>query len=347
MYATRSLMAQSETDSETSSMTHHTTARRVGPMTRMRPTTQALLRQATIHTRHKRIQPSRFTLAWLDQWSRKRLQVAYAPSTWARRTMLEKNWTMFRETMTLPPTSATTIRFFTWLSTNLLDSSLLTYTTTFMAMHPELRSTETDAYIRAIRVTQGLRQTHIVRPLTPDEAYKILSQLPGPLQLAFFLAWKTASRWADVAALRPCDLFPLNPYELVILFPLTKATRLRPFRPDLLVHLVHRTPMYNLLEKLSRIPRKGPITRVSGSQLNILMRRILSDKTVSTRSIKKGAADVLMAAAATNQVSLETVGHVLKHAGTPHPIPDQTVRYTTDKVSLAVAMGTGVATALL
>ena len=111
-----------------------------------------MARQATPYTRHKRLPPNRYTLAYLDLWSQRRLQVAYAPSTWARRTYLQKNWEHFRTMMGLPPTSATAIRFFTWLSTNLLDSSLLTYATTFLAMHPDFKSTDTEAYIRGIRV---------------------------------------------------------------------------------------------------------------------------------------------------------------------------------------------------
>lgn len=316
--------------------------------TRTTPTLSSQMKQTQVpHIRRKRKAPNAFTIAQLDLLTKKRLQVAYAPSTWARRTMLQKNWEEFTATTGLPSTPQTALRFFTWLSTNLLDSSLLTYATTFLGMHPELKSSDTEMYVRGIRVAQGLRQTHVVRPLTKREAYQLLMALPWPLQLAFFLAWKTASRWADVAALRPADLIPMGPHELTILFPLTKATRLRPFRPDLLVHLVHKDPIDRILHRLSKLPKRCPITRTTAPQMNVIMRRILKDKTVSTRSIKRGAADVLMNAAAQKLLPLETVGHLLKHAGTPHPLPDQTIRYTSDKASLAVAMGSGTATSLL
>ena len=297
--------------------------------------------------RTKRKPPAMYDLRTIDAITTKRLKGAFAPSTWSRREMLRNNYDTFTEAFQLPHTSQTAMRFFSWLSTNLLDSSLLTYTTTFLAMHPELKSADTAMYLRAIKTAFGLRPSSSARPLTPEEVYRILDALPPPIQLVFFIAWKTASRWADAKALCPADIIPINQYEAAICFPITKATYMRPFRPDLLVHLVHRFPITELLAQMSRMNPCKPITNITTSGLNTLMRRILNDKSVSTRCIKKGAADLLVRRVAEGRLHLDTVGRLLKHAKTPQLIHDTSVRYTTNKATMAIAMGSGVATFLL
>lgn len=297
--------------------------------------------------RHKRKPPATYELRTLDALTAKRLKGAFAPSTWNRREMLRSNYHLFTEAFQLPHTSQTAMRFFSWLSTNLLDSSLLTYTTTFLAMHPELKSADTAMYIRAIKTAFGLRPSSSARPLTQEEVYRILAALPPPVQLIFFIAWKTASRWADAKALCPGDIIPINQYEAAICFPITKATYMRPFRPDLLVHLVHKFPITELLAQISTVNPCKPITAVTTMALNKMMRNILGDPTVSTRCIKKGAADHLIQHVASGHLQLDVVGRLLKHAKTPQLIHDTSVRYTTDKATMAVAMGSGQATYLL
>ena len=315
-----------------------------GCTTGQRSTTDAAVPQ---RPRLKRKSPSAFQLATLDLITHRRLKGAYAPSTWQRREMLSRNFKEFVQAFQLPHTSETALRFFSWLSTNLLDSSLLTYTTTFLAMHPNLKSVETQMYIRAIKTAFGLRPSTSARPFTPEEIHKILQELPPPVQLAFYIAWKTASRWADVKALCPCDVIPINSYEAAICFPITKATYMRPFRPDLLVHLVSDFPIDELLAQMTRLPPYKPITNVTTAILNKLLRKILQDPKVSSRCIKKGAADHLIKQVALGRLQLDVVGRLLKHAKTPQIIGDTSVRYTTDKATMAVAMGSGQATSLL
>ena len=297
--------------------------------------------------RHKRKPPASFDLRTLDALTAKRMKGAFAPSTWNRREMLRSNYQLFTEAFQLPHTSQTAMRFFSWLGTNLLDSSLLTYTTTFLAMHPEVKSADTAMYIRAIKTAFGLRPSSSARPLTQEEVYIILEALPPPVQLIFFIAWKTASRWADAKALCPTDIIQINQYEAAICFPITKATYMRPFRPDLLVHLVHKFPIKELLAQMSTCNPCKPITSVSTMGLNKMMRSILKDRNVSSRCIKKGAADLLIKHVATGHLQLDVVGRLLKHARTPQLIHDTSVRYTTDKATMAIAMGSGQATFLL
>lgn len=202
-------------------------------------------------------------------------------------------------------------------------------------------------YVRAIKTAFGLRPSSSARPLTPEEVFRIMETLPPPVQLVFFIAWKTASRWGDAKALCPMDIIEISPYEAAVCFPITKATYMRPFRPDLLVHLVSSFPITGLLAQMSRLPPHKPITKTSTAQINKAMRAALRDPTVSSRGIKKGACDHLMKQVAQGRVQIDVVGRLLKHAKTPQIIGDTSVRYSTDKATMAVAMGSGQATSLL
>lgn len=299
------------------------------------------------HVRSRRKAPHLFSMTKLDAITNTRMEGAYARTTWKRRALLDREWQRFKLETHQEPTSTTAVRFFSWLSTNLLDTSLHTYVTTFLAMHPELKTTETKTYLRAIKKMGGLRPSSEVPGLTKEEAYKVMHACPPPLQLIFFIAWKTASRWADVRALRPQDIVQVAPNQAAILFPCTKATWVRPFRPDLFVHLIHKSDITYLLKQVQNLNPGRPIVNVSTQQITTLMRKVLKKKNVSSRSIKKGAADTLMTAAAQGALPVDVVGRLLKHAKTPQLLHDTSCRYTTNKAMLAVALGSGQATKLL
>lgn len=300
-----------------------------------------------VRTRSRRKPPNTYSMKHLDAITTKRMQGAYARSTWARREMLDRQWETFRRDTHQNPTSTTAVRFFSWLSTNLLDTSLHTYVTTFLAMHPELKTQETRTYLRAIKRMNGLRPSSAVPGLTMEEAYRIMAACPPPLQLVFFIAWKTASRWGDVMSLTPSDIAQINENEAAVMFPATKATWMRPFRPDLLVHIVHREDITRLMAQVRHLHPHRPIVKTTTQQITAIMRKVLGKATISSRSIKRGAADILMSAAAEGLLPVEVAGRLLKHVRTPQLLSDTSVRYTTNKTALAVALGSGRATRIL
>lgn len=288
--------------------------------------------------------PAEFSPEDLDKSVHRTLKAGYARSTWRRREMIRRWWVLFTSKFPDP----TALRFFAWLKSNgILLSTLHTYATTFLAMHPTLKTAETALYLRALGRSGAFRPTRQAKPLTVQEASTLFERLSRASKWGLFLAWKTASRWSDVARLRKQDVIVLNNNELVITFPLTKSTALRPFRPDLYVHVVHRTGMAPFISYLRSLRNNSPITSTSGKVLLHQMRTILGDPTVGTHSLKRGAVQLLMKEAARGKLSPETVGRLAKHATTSQRLQDQTVRYVGDPVSLAVTLGTGAATALI
>lgn len=288
--------------------------------------------------------PSNFSRAALNAKAEKIMKGAFAESTWRRRRALQKWWETFCSQIDSP----TPVTFFAWLMSNgIMASTMLTYANTFLAIFPHLKTTDTQLFLRALARDGGHRATFQARPLSQDQVQMLYDHIPLSHRMGLFLAWKTASRWSDVFRLRRADIFPISETELVISFPLTKSTALRPYRPDLLVHLVHDTGLNEFYQFLLSKKPKQPLIPVTSPQMLRVLRKSTGDVTVGTHSIKRGAVQLLMDAAAQGTIEPALIGRLAKHANSIQVIPDQTVRYTSNPVSTAVALGTGQATALL
>lgn len=268
------------------------------------------------------------------------MQGAYADSTWRSRRMITKWWTAFKTEMARP----TGVLFLAWLKSNgILDSSVLTYARTFLAVFPEWNDDEMKMFMRALARRGGLRPTTQATPLTQQIAQKVYNSLPMDAKMGFFLAWKTASRWADISRVTRNDIVPINNQECVIKFPDTKATALRPFRPDLFVHVVHPeglTKLYGYLKKKKRL------TTWNTNKIRQAI-KMRTGPSYGAHSIKRGALQVLAQAAADGKISMTIVARLAKHAETLQQLPDQTVRYIASPVHVAMAQQTGQATRIL
>eukprot|EP00759_Apiculatamorpha_spiralis_P019856 PhF_6_TR25532/c4_g1_i2/m.35757 len=182
-------------------------------------------------------------------------------------------------------------------------------------------------------------------PLCLHEMYRILSEMPIRLRIPTFLAWKTASRWSDVARLRKENITWLSEEEAIIHFVETKGAAFRPFRQDHIIHLIHAEPMNEVQRALEPLSPQSLITLVTSSEVNRYFRSMGLPYT--THSVKRGAMTVLMAAVRDDLLPLDLIPRMGKHLTKNPSLPDTTVRYLGDKVDLAVSLGTGLATCLL
>jgi hypothetical protein len=122
---------------------------------------------------------------------------AFAPSTWARYSYLNRLATQFCENMNQSMTQETVLLFFEWVSLGVSPPTLKTYAVSFLAMHPELKSREATVWLRSLTHHYGANKpTRQADPLTPADMRALMNQLPADPKWAVWLAWKTASRWA-------------------------------------------------------------------------------------------------------------------------------------------------------
>jgi len=197
-------------------------------------------------------------------------------------------------------------------------------------------------------------------PLAPTLLFQYTPCLQLSEQVALWLATKTASRWDDVASLQRVQITVLNETELLIEWHLgggTKSHRTQPFREDSVIVLRHlpRIPQWVISYLLTLTPEQR-ITKWTTRQAERFLATIpvpenqwhhgLNTK-FTAHSIKRHAADVLVAAAARKVIQLSTVSIMLKHKRRNPVLMDHTIRYVANKENIARAMETDIATALL
>ena len=128
----------------------------------------------------------------------------------------------------------------------------------------------------------------------------------------------------------------------------TKSSKVNPFRASGFVVIESPWALPILYNMISQLRKKGPadahITTCSTKQFDALMSKL--KLPWSGHSMKKGAANVVVQAAARGEVSIFLLPVLLKHTTTSE-LQSKTIRYIDDKVALARALGTQDATRLL
>lgn len=145
--------------------------------------------------------------------------------------------------LNLRPNETTMILCLEWMSKSVQPQTLLSYGLTLRRIFPNATGPALEDYLASLRVQVAAKGISQVDAMTRDEFIQAFTSLPPEAKWAFWLAWKTASRWADVMRVVSSNVIPTNrPDEVVVDFRhLTKASKTRPFRADMVV-LVRDNP---------------------------------------------------------------------------------------------------------
>ncbi|KAJ9468505.1 hypothetical protein DIPPA_27588 [Diplonema papillatum] len=204
-------------------------------------------------------------------------------------------------------------------------------------------------------LASSLRGAGAAIPLTQAEAIPrdtligwALRQSPS-ICLAAMLAWKTASRWSEVAALSRANFVLVTDTEVIIDWStLPKGRRGNPYSKSRMV--VVTGPLTEGIASLVRsLGGFRKLTQVSTDGLASLWRAEPAMRQYTAHSIKRGAVDHLVAAkAAGAQFPEHLISRLAKHVNETHPtVADMTIRYTTDPIPLARVLRTAEVTAHL
>ena len=272
-----------------------------------------------------------------------RLSKAFAPSTFARHSYLTRCFGTFLAHTELQPDQHSALMFLEWLSIGITIPTLRTYAVTFLSLYPHLKSMDSQVWLRSLTHFYGANvPSRQASPLTVAELQELLTHLPTDPKWAVWLAWKTASRWADVANLTPDDFTLVELNVLLVSFKdKTKGSHDRPFRPDLLVLV--EDPMVPQFMAWMRL--QNSLTTKTTVQLSRLMQEILA-RHVTAHSIKRGVLNFLATLVADGQLPVHIIPQLAKHA-VPWALPEKTVRYLSDKPAIAKMMGSREATKLI
>ena len=308
-----------------------------------------------------RAQPKRLTLRHAcpskrDEMVRKlcagiqaKLMLRFSQSTWDRRTYLNNTVCHFSENMNLDLSEKTILLALEWISASVTAGTLLTYATTLRAMFPTHGGETLDAYIQSLRKLSAKNPIKQAPPLTRAQFDHLMRILPENVKWAFWVAWKTASRWGECRLLSSKNTsFTASADEVVIDFKeLTKGSATRPFRMDLIVLIKDDPQRISDFRRYITKLRTAPLTSWTTTHLTTFLRNTFPGTQLSAHSPKRGAMQLVMEAAAAGLIPLGLAAQIAKHLGGQVVLPDTTVRYTTDRVALARANGSGSVTKLL
>ena len=308
-----------------------------------------------------RAQPKRLTLRHTcptkrDEMVRKlcagiqsKLMLRFSQSTWDRRTYLHNTVCHFSENMSLELSEKTILLALEWISASVTAGTLLTYATTLRAMFPAHGGETLDAYIQSLRKLSAKNPIRQAPPLTRAQFDHLMRILPETVKWAFWVAWKTASRWGECRLLSSKNTsFTALADEVVIDFKeLTKGSATRPFRMDLIVLIKDDPQRISDFRRYIAKIRTAPLTTWTTTHLTTFLRNTFPGSQLSAHSPKRGAMQLVMEAAAAGLIPMGLAAQIAKHLGGQVVLPDTTVRYITDRVALAKANGSGSVTKLL
>lgn len=284
----------------------------------------------------------------LDQISR-----MWASSTWRTRQSLWRRFEEFRSTQPASESLGMLMAMFveslevTPQTKHNYAKALSAVATRMQVMVPEVRM-----YTQGLLADGAGVPIEQAAPMTREQLNWIMSDpacpASAPERMAIFVAWKTASRWDDVAQLTKESFLVLRDDEIIIDWAQhTKSSRLDPFRPSRWTVIRHRLPLSALSKFVQNLPAGAKFTSLTTTRLTGLLHAYQPTANLSAHSIKRGAATVLAQAALEGRLDLTLLPLVLKHQTALPALPATTLRYIADGPLIARTLRTQDATLLL
>lgn len=235
-----------------------------------------------------------------------------------------------------------------------IPSTRLTYTKALVAIAHRLgeRTYLTGMYQTGLRALGAEVATNQAPPLRSEHLQavqlRLREQRNGDRALAaFYIAWKSASRWDEISRLTGASFVHISTDEIIVHWGSeTKASRLNPNRSDSLVVIKNTdgNPRW-IVDLLQKLEPDELLTTWPTDRMAAFLRTI--DSRLSAHSIKAGALAVLLQALEHNLVTWEIVQRIAKHR-IAADVSSTTIGYVKrNLVTLARALQTSKATSLL
>lgn len=237
------------------------------------------------------------------------------------------------------------------VSMNVSVQTKHTYIRNFITIFRKLEWTHQELTLldTALRTQGCLVPMTQAKPMTQADAQKLFRSLPTPHNYLVMLAWKTASRWDEIARLTPHSFLQSdNPMEIIIYFGSeTKASRTRPFRPDLFAVIrgaYTKELQAFLYPRIRTTSPHQPLFPIPTATI----REMLDPWGYSAHSMKRGAILHLLHVLPEGSPHLSLLPLLGKHAPHYHVLNDMEIRYGAEhQIGAARHLGTGILTCLL
>lgn len=207
--------------------------------------------------------------------------------------------------------------------------------------------TQLTMYDTALRASGALIPMHQAVPLTREDLLTVIENVSPMVRMSLLLAWKTASRWDEIARLTAKSILSQNPTEIILYFGQeTKTSRTTLFRPDLFAVITGQDTQelhQFLLERRDLIPKDKPLIPIRTEEIT----ELLLPYGFSAHSLKRGAILALYKSIPVGDPRIPLIPLLAKHAPHFHALPTITCRYVDEHTVVARHLGTGLLTCLL
>lgn len=280
---------------------------------------------------------------------------AWADSTWQDRCYLIKRYAHFTRTTPLPGDTSEGMAVAAFVEATAVSlASRLQYAKTLHAVLSQITQQEAlvdlKFYMAGLRASGAMIPTRQAQPATKAQVATIMAAAPTVgLRVATWLAWKSASRWGDIAGLKATQVKEISPNELLVSWgQSTKTGRQNPFTVSGWTLIRHTTVIPPEYVKYIKERGTQPLTTITTDQFDKWVKTVQGCEQLTAHSLKRGALTHLLQCAADGKLRIDRIATIAKHAHLGHDaLPATTLRYVADTVALARALGTHEATVLL
>lgn len=281
----------------------------------------------------------------------------WASSTWSNRLYLVERLTEFRVQHNLQQDNSDLALDWSILlfvqATEVSPASKLTYVKSLAALYRR-QGRELPLCSLLATALQGTATipTHQAIPATDHHVDRMMMRAvmeshPN-LELAIFIMWKTASRADEVLRLTKEQIISASPEMIVVEWlSKTKTTRLDPWRTSAWTVIMHEAPMTHYVDIINNLQPEEPILDWTTPQFAAWMNRDEATKHLTAQSIKRGALTILSHMVLGGLLDISLIPRLAKHKVEFDVFPTTTLRYLSDRVTLARLLRTQEATKLL
>ncbi|ESS59521.1 hypothetical protein TCDM_12239 [Trypanosoma cruzi Dm28c] len=245
----------------------------------------------------------------------------WAPSTWEQRMSLAGQFTTFCRTHERTMNEASCAAFLMAIL-DVAPSTRLRYARMLRSML-EMYRTPLDMMILGLQKVAARSETKQARPLTKEEMTQVIrSRTDWKERVVLRLAWITASRWSEIAALSPNNFTLERDGSLILDWSVApKTAKADPHRASRFVR-IRGQDAFEIIMLCRTLQENEKLTNITNAQVE----RALAPWNATAHSIKRGALRHAAPIVETHNFDPHVISQLAKHVD-PFDLPQNTVRY--------------------
>jgi hypothetical protein len=203
-------------------------------------------------------------------------------------------------------------------------------------------------YMAGLRNSGALVPTTVAASASPTQIRFLLTTNDSRMVAAISLAWRTASRWSDLADLRRSNFLLITDRRIILRWGRTKSHRTGTATMSSLTVVDSVEPMTELTGHINSLRSTDLFCPFSADTFRAVLRRHTSTDNLTAHSLKNGAAELLCHHALFGRVRQDLIPRLTKHSSPlQQQFPTITLHYLHNEVDRALLLETQLVTVWL